>query len=831
MGSPTLPLPRTSAPLSNAQAAGTPESEIGEAPPVSTPTSRWWDLLGAFLLLAALFTLSGRLIATDWVDNLSITRLLILLGAIAGLALGQSRFSPRVVIFFGLAYGLFAVSWQLGLTLEYVPGEGLWSDRLLILLGRLFIGIDRLVRQEAVYDPMLFLAWMTSLFWTLGVYTGYSLTRHGHAWRTILPGGVTLLLIHNSDPYVAPQLRAFAIYLCFSLMLVARLTYLHNRVRWQQSRTYIPPLVALDFAQVILLVSVVLVAVAWLVPVVADALPAVREAWKETIDPLTSAISELTEKAFASLRRTVVAFVAADYYGDSLSLGRGSELTDTLVLTAQSPPGARASGIRHYWRARVYDHYADGQWSSVTFSTTQSIKPTGLGLTFPELEGRRVFTFTFTTASPIVTLYAAPQPQWVSLPAQVDLALNLDGTADVGALRVAPPLAAGMSYEARSSLSAVTIAQLRAAGTDYPSEVTDRYLQLPATVTTRTRELAREIVVDLDSPYDMVDAITNYLRETIEYTETIPPPPGSVAGESGGQELLDWFLFDLRRGFCNYYASAEVIMLRSLGIPARLAVGFAEGERQSGTDVYLVRRRDAHAWPEVYFPGLGWIEFEPTVSQRRIDRPLGEGEDDSETGRSAAPGGAGEEYFRDPLDRLMGLEDEAFPEGGMSGEDVGSRKLWVSWVVALAALSALLVPFVQRSRRRRGAPPFLVLLEKGIRRVGLQPPKALRVRARRVVLSPLAQAYLEINQALARLNEPPTPADTPSERAAALAGVLPVAEKPAQRLLGEYHTTAYGPQLGNLYVAQRSARAIRRLSWQARIRRLISRQHKPDPSA
>ena len=146
----TLPFPRASASLSNAQAAGAPTPETSEAAPISSSSSRWWDALTAFLLLAALFTVSSRLITTNWVDNLSITRSVILLGGLAGLALGQSRFSPRLAVFFGLAYGLFFISWQLGLTLEFIPGEGLWSDRLLMLLGRLYLGLYRLVRQEPV---------------------------------------------------------------------------------------------------------------------------------------------------------------------------------------------------------------------------------------------------------------------------------------------------------------------------------------------------------------------------------------------------------------------------------------------------------------------------------------------------------------------------------------------------------------------------------------------------------------------------------------------------------------------------------------------------------
>jgi transglutaminase-like putative cysteine protease len=801
------------------------KSKFDQAAHVFAPTSRWWDLLAAFLLLAALSTAATRLVATKWIDHLDIIQALAFLGALAGLALGQSRFSPRLATVFALAYGLFAIPRQLGLTLEYVPEDILWGDRLLILAGRLLVTAGQLARREAVPDQLLFLFGMSILFWALGVHAGYTLTRHAHPWRAILPAGLTLLIIQNSDPYVAPRIWALAIYLFFSLLLVARLAYLRNRIRWQQTHTHVPPLMTLDFTQAILLATVVLVLIAWLAPVLLNALPAVRETWNKVTRPSFTVIGEWLNKVFASLRRTVVVFTAADYYGESLSLGRGSELNDTLVLTVQTPPGSGMGGVRHYWRARVYDHYADGQWSSVTLSTTLSVKPTGPSLTFLEdvqvLDGRRIFTFTFTSAAPIATLYAAPQPRWVSLPVRAKLALNPDGTADVGALRVTPPLAAGMTYQASSSLSAVTIAQLRAAGTDYPAWVTDRYLQLPATVTTRTLELARQIAVDLDTPYDVAAAVTGYLRATILYTETIPPPPTPVAGEGegGGQEPLDWFLFDLRQGFCNYYASAQVIMLRSLNIPARLAVGFAEGERQPGSNTYMVRRRDAHAWPEVYFPGLGWVEFEPTASQLAISRPSGEDEPDAALDRSTPFGGwPGEEGMEDPMDRLMEADEDAFAGSGASAAALNSAKVWS---VALLALGVIVLAFVQRARRRRGSPPLLVGLEARMRRLGLHPPAALRVRARRAALPPLTRAYLELNYALARLGAPPAPADTPAERAVALTHLLPVAEEPAHRLLAEYHAVIYSPRPGDLYTAQQAGRDIRLLSWQAAIRRLI----------
>src|SRR5207302_948901 len=155
--------------------------------------------------------------------------------------------------------------------------------------------------------------------------------------------------------------------------------------------------------------------------------------------------------------------------------------------------------------------------------------------------------------------------------------------------------------------------QLRTAGTDYEQWVKDRYLSLPATVPQRVRDLARQVVqqASATNPYDQARAIESYLRTNFKYSTSIPLPPT-------GMDRIDWFLFQGKEGYCEYYAGAMVVMLRSLGIPARMAAGYAPGTYDAKTETYTVRESSAHTWPEVYFPGYGWIEFEPTPSQAVI---------------------------------------------------------------------------------------------------------------------------------------------------------------------------------------------------------------------
>ena len=159
-------------------------------------------------------------------------------------------------------------------------------------------------------------------------------------------------------------------------------------------------------------------------------------------------------------------------------------------------------------------------------------------------------------------------------------------------------------YQTVGSVSTASPAMLRASGRDYPNWVTDRYLQLPADFSEPVKALALDLTKDSDNPYDMAEDIARYLL-TIPYSlEFAEPAPG--------QDWVEFFLFEHQRGYCQNYASAMITMLRSLDIPARLAVGFAPGVWVPDKRAWEVQLRNYHAWPEVYFQDYGWVEFEPT---------------------------------------------------------------------------------------------------------------------------------------------------------------------------------------------------------------------------
>ena len=198
---------------------------------------------------------------------------------------------------------------------------------------------------------------------------------------------------------------------------------------------------------------------------------------------------------------------------------------------------------------------------------------------------------------------------------------------DIVALRSEGKLDPGDSYSITSSLSTATPDQLRAAGRDYPGWVTDRYLQLPADQPKRVSDLAKEITAGITNPYDKAKAIEQHLH-SLGYDQQIPAPPYNMDG-------VEFFIFELERGYSEYFGSAMAVLLREVEVPARMVVGYTPREFNANAGHWVVREADSHGWAEAYFPGYGWVEFEPTPNWQlpvAPESPFFEGSDVTTTG-------------------------------------------------------------------------------------------------------------------------------------------------------------------------------------------------------
>ena len=179
----------------------------------------------------------------------------------------------------------------------------------------------------------------------------------------------------------------------------------------------------------------------------------------------------------------------------------------------------------------------------------------------------------------------------------------------------------GQAYSVVGLVPQLTASELAAAGTDYPEFIASTYLELPDNVTQETRDLASQVVAESGAitPYDQAVAIQNFLRSNFTYQLDAGPAPGD-------RDIVDYFLFESQVGRCDHYSTSMAVMLRMLGVPTRIVTGLAPVPFDSEMSGYVYRGRNAHAWVEVYFPGYGWIPFEPTPTQQAINFDQADGE-------------------------------------------------------------------------------------------------------------------------------------------------------------------------------------------------------------
>jgi transglutaminase-like putative cysteine protease len=730
-----------------------------------------FDWLSFFLLLGIIWISSWALAAADWADHLTLVTTMGSLGVVAGTALARSRFSPRVVIIFATVYGLFAIGWQLGLTLD--PAL-IWQDKAQALVGRIGVFISVLFSDDPNRDSLMFVGVMGVLFWIFSVMGAWSLFRRGGLWMAVLPPGLTIL--SNAYFYLgrAPLSLYLAAYAALALLLFVRSDLARRQMVWKALRARVPSETSYRINRAGILTAFLLVGISWIGPAFSQYETA-TELWRAVSSPFRSAREWLGD-AFGSLRGPLA--VVPDYYGERLLLNAGIQPVDLPILDVD-PEVLPALGGRFYWRSRVYDTYENGTWLT-SFRSSTGLAPDEGDWTLPAYEGRQTIGVTITpTGAALASLYLPSQPIWVNRSVNVSITSEGGNPVDVTSVSASHVVMQGESYEARGSIAIPSADQLRAAGTEYPDWIITYYLQLPDSITPRIFALATEITRGRETPYDKAVAITTWLRQNIEYSRVIEVPPSGV-------DPIDWFLFDYRIGFCNYYASAEVIMLRSLGIPARVGAGYARGTYDAADGIFAVNADDSHSWPEIFFPGIGWVEFEPTVSQSILTRPAALADDTNNlSGREGGltPSGPEEEF--DPSEELIDPDEEISVFSLQEQRQTVLRRLLIAFTfVVIVIIIWLRVDPTSWATTR-------MFLARSLRGIGIEPPSLLLSHAADD-LTPVGKIYSRWTIWLGRLGSPLEASQTPYERARAFATLLPDGAETGWRIVEAYVEERFG---------------------------------------
>lgn len=344
------------------------------------------------------------------------------------------------------------------------------------------------------------------------------------------------------------------------------------------------------------------------------------------------------------------ASLAADE--DELVVAGSVSLSQTVQFTIHSDEPA-------LWRTGAYDEYTGDGWARTGDMSTYDGE-----LPPPPGPSQRI-TQQVTARTGLTTLPAAAKPVAVSgAPVQNAQVTEQDG------IQPAVPIQSGESVIVESERLRSDVESLRAAGSAYPEEIAERYTQLPDSTPERVGNKTNQIVEDANAtnPYAAAVAIETYLERNKRYSLSVEQPRGDVA---------DTFLFEMDAGYCTFYATTMVTMLRTQGIPARFVTGYSTGE-QIGDNEWAVRGQNAHAWVEIYVPDHGWVEFDPTpsaprdrVRQARLADARQSGAAGIDVEPSASPPGIGTDDSADNDDETANdgaLDDETSGETDQAGD-------------------------------------------------------------------------------------------------------------------------------------------------------------------
>lgn len=763
------------------------------------PQSRWWDWAAIGLLFILLQTVASRLVATTWTPFLYLIQTFTYMGFVIGTVLGYSTFQRRTVRWLTFFYMIILLPLQWTLVIDQ---NASLEEQFASVGGRLFFSTSDFLARLPVEDPLFFVALMSIAFWVISSWAGFTLVRNQNYLGAILPAAVGLIIIQNYDRVMAGRLWFLAFFAFIALLLLGRMQFLQNKQSWRERRIFLSPDTGIDLTSSMAIAAGLIILVAWTVPDSLSSMNAAVKTWNRVTKPW----HEFTEnmKNAVSALESPSGNKNGEFFGSNLALGRGFPLSDLVMFEVEAPDlPFEEKPPRYYWRGRVYDLFQNGKWYT-SGTVREEYSPAVTNPFQVDMREKMPARFVINTGQTNFSLLFSPaQPIWISRPG-VTFAAPAEVGKDIFAWYAYPALRGGETYQLDAILSNPNRQQLQEAGTAYPEWVEQKYLQLPKDFSPRIQELAKEITAGAQTPYEKATLITRYLRENIVYSQTIPEPPRN-------KDSLEWVLFDFKQGYCVYYASADILMLRSVGVPARMAVGFAQGEREGNT--YVVRRLNSHAWPEVYFPGIGWVEFEPTAGQAPLDRPLPPQDALGASGLNLP-------------NNLLPEEDGQFVNRDRTEEGVDAAAQWspadllpMYLLSLLMIVTGLTIFLTLRYSLPERVPGFL---RSAMERTGIDVPAWIIRWERWVKLSPIERAFESVNFALRNLDQAVPVHTTPVERATKLMRILPMKADEIKVLLDEHQTSLYTSRVADVTLARRAALSLRQQVFVERMRYLFT---------
>lgn len=568
-------------------------------------------LLLAIGLASLVWTLSAAVRGLD----LDLLVTLMVVGSVSGWLLARSRvrWSIAALLLLLIAFvAAFVRVGQLGERLFAIidaVGHTLWGAQYgqfhtqmlsqaassllaasLTLVTRVQGWSNALVSGQPVYEPVaLALVWSVVVC-LVAAWAAWQVRRGERAFVGFLPITILLGLV---GAYSGRGLWAMFALLAAWFGLLVIVPYLARQRRWERDNVPFAESLGFDLAFIAVPVIFGILILAVSVPVLSpqELARRVRE-WSDSAPVASQAISDSFGIQAAPRPPTALDNISSPGLPRSHLLGAGPDLLKTLALTVQLDGATREIPVQ-YWLGTTYDEYTGRGWFSSGFQERDYRAGESISDRVPPADHILHETVRVENAPGII--YAAGQLQSADQSFQV--AWRQPG--DMFGAQLA-----SNSYRVDSYVPGFDADALRAAGQVYPEWIRSQYLRVPEEMPPRVLALARDLTATEPTPYDRARALETYLR-TFPYSLDVPLPPVN-------HDVVDYFLFDLRRGYCDYYSTAMAMLARAAGLPARVAVGYASGTYDAATHTYRVTEADAHSWTQIYFPNYGWVDFEPT---------------------------------------------------------------------------------------------------------------------------------------------------------------------------------------------------------------------------
>jgi hypothetical protein len=465
-------------------------------------------------------------------------------------------------------------------------GSALLDNQIYNLIVELGEWSRALGTDEIQSGVATFAVFLTSVTWLLGHVAVWMALRVRQGWAAVALGGTTLaIVLSNAGANDALWLSLFMV---ASILLLIHMAIAQRMVGWRAKRLSFESITVLSQSGIILVAGVLII-------LGVSAVPAPRFAplgfVAEALEDTARSASEQFSRLFNGLpsRRHVKTITFEDF-----TAFRGNpNLTSDLLFTVS---GEHAD----YWRARTYTKYTSSGWD--TLAQWSDFSESGV-----DDDSRVRSEHEFNVVAATDTLFHAGLAAEFDRPIE---ALTTPGLPDdTLQIRFTDgleffPTRTNINYRASGNVSTARAFAIRRARGVTPPEIFKTYTQLPNTLPRRVDQLAAQLTADYDNVFDKAKAIEQYVQ-SFPYNLDISAPPE-------GRDGVDYFLFDLQQGYCDYYASSMTVMLRSLGIPARYVLGYATGQFDPNTENWQVLQLNYHSWVEVYHGDLGWIRYEPT---------------------------------------------------------------------------------------------------------------------------------------------------------------------------------------------------------------------------